>query len=210
MTAPALDAMLRLVREHEARECAAVRDRAAAEADALVHAAWSENRARLHRTVGEVRATMRAEIAQADAALDTAHRRHRARCEFALLEGATEPLRAALCARWQDAPARRRWTGWLLGEAQRLLPAGEWEIVHAAGWSAAERAAAGAHLARAQLPPARFREDSAIAAGLRIHLGGACLDGTLDGLLADREAISGRLLAALAAPDTAASAGTDS
>jgi hypothetical protein len=41
-----------------------------------------------------------------------------------------------------------------------------------------------------------LREDAGISAGLRIRLGSACLDATVDGLMADIHAVEGRLLAA--------------
>jgi hypothetical protein len=50
-------------------------------------------------------------------------------------------------------------------------------------------------LAIRNIPPANFRPDSTLAAGLRVRLNGACLDGTTGGLLARREAVIARLLA---------------
>ena len=191
----ALDAMLKLVSEHVARERNTIEARAPAEARRLVAEAWRSGRARLHENINEIRAQLQREIAQADAALDTARRQHRARCEFALLDWAAEPLRAAVLARWRDPGDRRAWVERLVAQARAALPAGDWEIVHADGWPAAEREALGAELARTPVGAPRFRADAALAAGLRIGARGAWLDGTLDGLLADRDAIHGRLLA---------------
>jgi len=46
------------------------------------------------------------------------------------------------------------------------------------------------------LPKPELRQDTGIAAGLRVRLGAACLDATLEGLSAKLHAVEARLLAA--------------
>jgi hypothetical protein len=189
----ALKAMLDLVTQARERDCDAALTQARAEAARIIRAAQREARERLHRNVLEVRATMRREIAQAEAALDTARRQYRSRCDFALLERSEPLLSEVLAARWRDPETRRRWVERLALRARAVLPDEPWEIAHPADWPGAERDALATRLPR----PPRFVATPGLAAGLRFCARGACLDGTLDGLTADREAIHGRLLAEL-------------
>jgi len=197
MAEAALTGMLELVAAHETRAREAILDQARGEAQQLIREAHRHARARLHQAVLELRNQMRREIAQADAALETARRQHRARCEFALLKWAEKPLREAFIARWHDAAARRAWVTQALSQARSTLPVSSWEILHAPGWPAAERDALVATLARELGHPPLFAERKEIVAGLRLCAKGACLDCTLEGLLTDRDAIHGHLLADL-------------
>jgi hypothetical protein len=103
-------------------------------------------------------------------------------------------LPAALAAAWRDPAGRRRWTETHLGRALAALPRTDWAIAHAPGWTEDERQAAAGWLAAHGGPDLAFAADAALAAGFRVHAGHNTLDATLDGLLADRKAIEGRLL----------------
>jgi len=197
VTDPALTGMLELIAAHEARACGAILGQARKEAQRLIREAHRDVRTRMHQTLLDLRNQMRHEIAQADAALETARRQHRARCEFALLKWAEKPLREAFIARWQDARARGAWVNQLVIQARRVLPAVSWEVLHAPGWPAAEHEQLAAELTRDLGHAPIFVERTDIEAGLRLCAKGACLDGTLAGLLADRDTVHGRLLADL-------------
>ena len=93
---------------------------------------------------------------------------------------------------------RRRWVGQCVRQALGSLPAGPWTLRHAAGWPAIEQQAVREELTRALGVEPQLRSDSIIEAGLVIDSGGACLDGSLRGLLADRHRLEARLLALLA------------
>ncbi|HEY5683249.1 MAG TPA: hypothetical protein VIR61_06185 [Sulfuricaulis sp.] len=195
MNDSALKGMLKLIADHERESRDSIGARAESEARGIIAEAYRHGRERMHQTIVDLRSGMRREIARADAALETARRQHRARCEFAMLESAAEPLRAALIERWRDTASRASWVARLVSQAHRVLPANQWNIFHAPGWTEPERRELAHTLAHELDVALQFHERADIAAGLRICARGACLDGTLEGLLADHDGIHGRLLA---------------
>ena len=193
--AVALAEMLKLVENHERARCREVTAQAQHEARRLLREAHAGARRRMHRHVQELKHFRDREQTRAQAEVATARRQHRQRCDRALLEAGRVQLRASLLARWQETGARRRWVENLVRQAFARLPRGRWTIAHPAGWDKAERDALTQPPARAPGAAPEWIEDRQIAAGLRFHVGGACLDGTLDGLLADRTAVEALLLA---------------
>jgi hypothetical protein len=191
----ALQNMLQLVHTHAAGERAAILDRARGEAARILATAHRESRARMHLAVADIRQVMQRELRQAQAALETARRQQRTRCDAALLEGAWRELPAALAQRWRDGNARRIWIERLLHAALATLPRGHWEIAHAADLSPGERDLMVAQLHEELGEAPTILPEAAIPAGMRIHAQGACLDGTIAGLLLDKRALEGRLLA---------------
>jgi hypothetical protein len=103
-------------------------------------------------------------------------------------------LPAALDDRWRDAASRAAWVTTALGQARRVLAPGAWQVTHAPGWPQPEREACA-------VPPLalRFDSDERIRAGLRVSAAGNVVDATLEGLLADRDEIGGRLVGLLEA-----------
>lgn len=192
----ALADMLKLVADSSEREREEILAAAGREARELLGATHRAARRRMHDNVLEIRQVMRRELDQAQAALETARRQHQQRCDFALLEASWPLLREALARRWQDAGARQVWVESLLRQAQRALPAGAWDVHCPADWPASERERLAAQLASAGIT-VRFLVDATASAGLRLCAGGACLDGTAEGILGDRAAIQARLLARL-------------
>jgi len=75
-----------------------------------------------------------------------------------------------------------------------VLPRGDWEVRHAPDWPEAERRERTARLAERAETAVAFVADPSIQAGFRVRTGHNTLDATLDGLLAERKAIEGRLL----------------
>lgn len=195
--ATALEEMLKLVTEQRDRECAGIAARAAAEARDILTAAHRSARRRMHENVLEIRQIMRREINHARAALETAKRQHAQRCDFALIETGWPKLRAAMLARWREAPARRAWIDSLVQQARSALPRGRWDVYHPVDLAAADRDYLTPSIVAAAGEAPRFVVDAETSAGLRLCAAGACLDGTLEGILADRAAIEARLLAML-------------
>lgn len=194
-SASVTDELLRLVSEHERRRCAEITAAAEAQAAAVVREAHRNARARMRENVSTLKQERQRSLALADAELDTVRRQHQQRCDYALLESAWEPLRAALAARWRDSAARRRWVAAFVRHALARLPHVAWRIEHPADWPGAERAALAASLGSALGMAPQFAVAGDIAAGLRVQAGAALLDGTLEGLLADRRAVEALLLA---------------
>ena len=191
-------ALLAVLQEHRASECARLRAEAEKEASELLGDARREARRRVHNAAvrERERAAMRIRAAQAE--LNTRRREHQQRLGWALLRDAGEQLEQALLGRWREADARRSWVEAALGRALAQLPAGPWAVHHPADWPEAERSAFLEVLAsRGQNIAVNFRPDQAVQAGLVITSARTSLDASVRGLLADREATEAELLARL-------------
>jgi hypothetical protein len=77
------------------------------------------------------------------------------------------------------------------------LAKGAWRVDHAPGWPLPEREAFAAEVTAQGPGPVGFAESSALAAGLVVRADGNVVDGSLAGLLADRDALDARLADAL-------------
>jgi hypothetical protein len=195
MNADATAALLKLVAEDERRRCRDTLAEAEVEARTALRDALRAARARMRGNVLTLKQERRQALALASAELDTARRQHQQRCDQALLVIAWEPLRAALLARWNDAATRRLWVEGLVRRALARLPRTAWRVEHAPDWPATEQARFSVVLTEklGEKPNLQVADD--IAGGLRVHADTALLDGTLDGLLADRRAVEALLLA---------------
>lgn len=187
-------ALLALVDEYRDAKSREILDAATGEARTLVAQALRLAKSRVHEAIVEERKRYAAAVAAAEARLHTRQRlAHQGREAAMLLEG-WHRLPAALITAWRDPAGRRRWAETHLGRALATLPRTDWEIVHAPGWTEDERQAAAGWLAAHGGPDLAFTADTGLAAGFRVLAGHNTLDATLEGLLADRKAIEGRLL----------------
>jgi hypothetical protein len=189
-------ALLDLVEQYRARRFAELLEPARAEAHQAVHAALAEARRRVHTAIVEERKRYALEVGAVEAALATdrrlAHQRHAVR----LLEVAWRELRARLVARWDAADTRAHWVRAYLKRALRAVPcsAEGWRIETHPAWTEAERTYWTGQLRIDGVAAARFELAPAISAGFRVVSGNNVLDATLEGLLADRAQLEGRLL----------------
>lgn len=190
-------ALLEVVAAYRARRCEELRQPAEQQAREIRRSALTAAHQRVHTAVEEQRKRMAAEIGAAEARLATEHRLLAQRRAAAMLARAWTHLRSALLARWRDAATRTRWVDSNLDRALQALPHGQWQILHPRDWPDGEREAVAARMAPHGIATG-FVEDASVAAGLRVIAGNNALDFTLDGLLADRAAIEGRLLQMLA------------
>lgn len=153
-------------------------------------------RERVHRAVAEQRQRRETALLDVRHRIETA-RRHAVQAHYRdFLQDAAPLLHAELERRWRDAPSRRDWCESAIGEASERLPGVRWTVEHPADWTPDDMQWLKRVFTGRGLPQPESREDAAIPAGLRIRLGAASLDATLDGLLANRPAVEARLLAA--------------
>jgi F0F1-type ATP synthase membrane subunit b/b' len=187
-------ALLALVEDYRARRCAELLGPASEQARAILRSARVEGRRRVRTTIGEARQRLAAEIGAAQARLSTERRLAEQRHAVEVLHEAWSALRESLRARWRDPAARRQWLDAHLARALRVLPHTRWQVEFAAGWPEAELEGLAARIAAAGVtdPSWQARED--IDGGVRIRAGNNLVDATIDGLLADRAALEGRLL----------------
>ena len=188
-------ALLDLVEQYKARRCAELLEPAQAEARATIRAALSEARRRVSTAIAEERKRRTLEVGAVEAALATDRRLAAQRHAVHLLTGAWRDLRTRLIAHWAAALTRAQWVDAHLQRALRAVPpATGWRIEYHPLWTEAERLHEHGRLQAGGVDEVRFVEAADIVAGFRIVGGHNVLDATIDGLLADRTQLEGRLL----------------
>ncbi len=189
-----VQALLDLVEADRARKCEAILGEAKARADALLLQAHAEARSRMREAFAEERQRRDGRIAAARANLQTRQRLAQQQRAAAFLAAGWQRLPAALLACWTDPAARRMWVDRVTNSARAVLPKRAWRIVHAADWPPAERDALARELGSALGTAPAFVSDPSLRAGLKIAADGNVIDGTQEGLLADRAEIGAMLL----------------
>lgn len=200
------EALIELIAATRDTRSAEIFEQARQQGQARIRAAFQEARQRVSRAIDEERVRARGLLTVNEARLETHNRQRYQDAVQHMLSRARFRLGAALLARWQNTDQRRQWLEYLLGQAMQRLPKAHWQIEHPAGWDSGEIAAWLERVSEHTGARATLKSDARVAAGLRIQAGGASLDGTLDGLLADERAVQAHLLAQLEAalPKTAA------
>lgn len=192
-TERARTALLDLVAADRERKCATILGEAEARADALLKEAHAAARARVRATFVEERERMATRIAAAQAMLATRRRLAEQQRASALVAAGWERLPGMLERVWRDPASRAAWVGRIAAEAQALLPAGPWRIVHAPDWPEGERALFAAQLGATHAGSEQVADPRA-RAGLKIMAAGNVIDGTLAGITHDRTEIGALLL----------------
>ena len=187
-------ALLDLVQADRERQCDTILGEANERAAALLKQAHAEARARVHQAFAEERQRSAERVAAAQAQLETRRRLYRQKRASAWLASAWQRLPDALLRRWAQDDTRRAWIGLVVAGAGAVLPRSTWTIAHPPTWSAAEQQESAREASRDYGLTPQFVADPAIRAGFRISANGNLVDGTADGLIADRDAIGGNLL----------------
>jgi len=188
-------ALLALVEQYRERRRQELLAPAHEEARATITEALGEARRRVVTAIAEERKRCAVETGAVEAALATDRRLASQRHAVSLLETARHELRQRLIAQWMDPQARARWAATHLRRALAAVPHdAAWRIEHQPAWSAEQRAASVEALRAGGVTDVQFVADDGIVAGLRVIAGHNALDATIDGLLADRTQLEGRLL----------------
>lgn len=201
------EALIELIAATRDARSAEIIEEAQQQAQARIRAGFQEARKRVSRAIDEERTRARGLLTVNEARLETHNRQRYQDAVQHMLSRARHRLGAALLARWHDTQQRRQWLEHLLGQAMQRLPKAHWQIDHPTGWDSSEIAAWLDRVNEHTGVRPTLKGDARIAAGLRIQAGGASLDGTLDGLLADERAVQAKLLAQLEAALPKAAAG---
>jgi len=161
----------------------------------IVRSARDEARINVRNAVIQERARMDLGMRQATARADIEVRRQERQKGRELLEQMWAAMAGLLESRWREPALRRVWIDAVLGQAGALLSGRAWLIEAGADWTEQER---GELTARARGRGAAAVEISlhaAMPAGLKIRAGSVCVDATVAGLLAQRDAIEAAFLA---------------
>ena len=198
-TGPVVDAQLKhllaVVEKRRSEQCQKVLDKAQEQGRQLIKQAYRDARQRMHRELDELRQKRRQQLVSMVAQRQTRKRQRRQRADEELLTKTWVELREALLRRWRDSAMRRRWVDALVAQAASVLVDSHWLIEHPLDWPAEERSALQLRLQKRIGHTPHFEVKSTISGGLRICSGGACVDGSVDGLLRERLAIEAVLLA---------------
>jgi hypothetical protein len=201
--ARATEALLAVIEEDRARQCAALDAEEARTVAQLLGEARTAARARVREALVHERRRLRDGLAAIDAALATEMRLHDQRGFRALLDRTWERLPRALAVRWSDPGQRMQWVRHVIDSARAVLAAGDWTIAHGPGWPPSERELLAGELERLGVQ-ATFVEKSAYGPGLEVRCHGNRVDGTAAGLTADPGEVGARLLECLAAGEEGA------
>ncbi|NIR32298.1 MAG: hypothetical protein GWN84_23960 [Gammaproteobacteria bacterium] len=189
--------LLETLRERRDTRCRELLANARSEAANRVRRARREGRERLHDAIVDERRRAEQTIRAAEARLETVTRQREQAHAARLVEAGWDLLIEALRARWAQTEARRRWCEALLGQALDTLghSPSQWRIEHPSDWASAEvRGLLETVEERTGREPV-LSPDRDLVAGLRVHAVGVCIDGSVEGLLADGFRIQAELLA---------------
>ena len=191
--------LIGVLRKHSERRRTEILHEARERADAVERQSRRAARARVHDAVAEERRRREQAILEARQRLDTEARRQVQQHYRHLLDQAWPELNRQLEERWSTPAARAEWCALLLDEAGLMFGGDGWIVEHpdpgSTAWTRDDRERLEKALAARDITAVEFRPDAGFDAGLRILRGGACLDGTIAGLLARRSAVEGRLIA---------------
>lgn len=190
-----------LGRMHELRDSGCRKLRAAAEEQAqeIIGDARHRARRRVKEAVAEKRRQVTEHCQRARVGVESRGReRHFAELGQRLAAGMAA-LPVALQERWARPGTRDAWCRQVLGGAAQVLRPGEWRLRVAPGLDARERTALVESAAALCGGAVELDEDDSMLAGLVVAHDGARYDGSVQGLLSDRNGVQAALLGELAA-----------
>ncbi|MBF0182901.1 MAG: hypothetical protein HQM06_00725 [Magnetococcales bacterium] len=182
--------LVQRITQHQQRHCQHILDEARSRAAEMVANATAEAERREAAALAAEQQRLADTAATLQARQATEQRQQRLLQTRALLERGWSRLLETLQQQWADSNQRRQWLQSLLQQARRTFAHADWLVLHPPEWDAQEW--------QQQLPEARFQVDPSLSAGIKIGCRGAWLDGSIQGMMANRRELSGLLLAQLA------------
>jgi vacuolar-type H+-ATPase subunit H len=189
-----LDHLLEVVNNHRDERCDKIRSEAHQHAREIVRQAYRDARQRLHRDVQESRQQMQRSIASARAKQKTQARLHKQQEDLQFLDMAWRQLHDMLATRWRSSDTRESWVEKIFLQACQALLENSWQVEHPVEWPDSEKSRLSEQIREHTGNPPDMRPADDISAGIRISSGGASVDGSISGLLADRLRIDSELL----------------
>jgi vacuolar-type H+-ATPase subunit E/Vma4 len=190
-----VEALLQRVTDDRERRCAAIRAAADEQAKRIVRSARTEARNNVRNAVIQERARMDFEIRQATARADIEVRRRERQKSRELLEQMWAAIADGIESRWREPALRRAWIDAAMSQAGALLSGREWLIEVGSDGTEQERSDLTDRARERGAGMVEWSLDAAMPAGLKIRAGNVCVDATVPGLLAQRDAIEAAFLA---------------
>jgi len=188
-------ALLQRVTDDRDRRCAALRAAAEAHAKQIVRSARAEARSNVHKAVIQERARMDLGMRQATARADIEVRRQERQKSRELLQQMWAAIAEVLEARWREPGLRRAWIDAAMSQAGELLSGRAWLIEAGLDWTEQERGELNERAGGRGAGTVEYSHHAELPAGLKIRAGSVCVDATVPGLLAQRDAIEAAFLA---------------
>jgi hypothetical protein len=186
--------LLGVVDEYREKQCNKLLEEANAQAQAIIRKAYQESRQRLHREIQQGRENGRQAIASAEAQMLTRQRHLRQANDKVMLDRAWGKLQQHLLQVWQTDSLRSTWLDNILQAARTTLNTGTWHIEHPADMSDKELDQLSAAIQQYTGNEPAQEKDNTLSAGVRLCCDGACVDGTLAGMMSYRDFIESMLL----------------
>jgi len=187
------EAMLAELRRHGVEQVNELIDSAQLRAQESIREAHRTARQTMHEAIATERRRLKRSSVMAEAAQQTKQRLLSEAKAKQLLRRGWQQLPEVLQRHWEDTHARRQWCETLIQDAAQAFGAVDLRVEHPATLSAEEKDRLQA-IAKDRGAEATFAARQGISCGLIISFKGAILDGTIDGLLADRRYVEARLL----------------
>jgi hypothetical protein len=187
-------ALLAVVDASRRKQIDAILGKADERARAVLKEAHERARRAVRTALLEARVRTEERVLTLQARVATARRLNEQQRAARILAAEWSSLPETMAQRWRNPASRRRWAEHAARSALDRLPLEQWRIAHPVDWPEPERTALAVFPAAGPGAPPVFFADASIKAGLRINAGHNVVDATLDGLLADRDAIGALLL----------------
>ncbi len=190
-----VDRLLDVVHKYQDKQCEKILTQAQQETQQIIRQAYGDARLRLHQYILESREGMQREIVTAKAKSHTIRKQIQHKADRLYLNQTWDMLEDKLIARWQNKEQRQRWVQKILVVALQVIPSQDWLVEHPDCWSEDEKHNFINQARQKSEIAVNFAVSSDIIAGIRICAHGATVDGSLQGLLANRSRIESEFLA---------------
>lgn len=187
--------LLEIVEAYRKEQCDALINQATEDSRQIIRQAYREARMRLHQDIQNSREHMRSELSSARAKLHTMMMQQRHQADQRFLEQSWNLLAAKLQARWQQPKQRQAWVEKIVLNAIQMVPGKDWLVEHPKDWSGEEQKQLRSQVNDKFTGKLKFNKVTEITAGIRIITDGAVIDGSLQGLMADKNGIESIFLA---------------
>jgi vacuolar-type H+-ATPase subunit H len=194
-----LDAQVQRLRDiveaYRKEQCDQLVNKAQQESREFIRQAYRTARRNLHEDVQLTRQRIHDSLTAARAKQHTLMMQQRHAAALSFLELCWNSLADALQARWQQPRLRREWIEKIVFTAIAVVPGREWLVEHPQDWATDDQQQLSELVEAGSGVRPQFRIVPGLTAGIRISTDGAVIDGSLQGVMADRTGIESLILA---------------
>ncbi len=191
------EALIEKIQRDASEEAAKILAAANEQAEAITREARRKARLKVHEAVESLRAREESEMAHEAARFETERRQWRQSEEMAALTAGLTHLEAALTGLWLEKDSRELWCRNVLAVAYQRLPVKNWRLEYPARLPRDELASLASEISDHTGIEPECSADNSLHAGVRIHSGTACVDGSIGAMLADQQRTSAKFLSLL-------------